>query len=127
MPSAHLIEDDPVIRELVRRVLEDASWTVSESPDGRRAVEDVTAAAPDVVVLDINMPGPDGWTVLEQLRSVSDVRVLMLSQRTAMPDRLRSLRAGADDYVPKPFDPEQLVARMQALLDRPPGDRSLLF
>jgi DNA-binding response OmpR family regulator len=127
MPHVHLIDDDESTRVLFRRVLQDAGWKVSESDNPRHAVEDITRESPDVVVLDINMPGHDGWAVLEQLRSISDVRVVMLSNSKSAPDKLRSLRTGADDYVPKQCDPDQLVVRLQAVIGRPPGDRSLII
>ena len=119
MSSAHLIDDDEATRRYLRRALERAGWTVTESADGRDAVADVTRVKPDVVLLDVTMPGPDGWTVLERLRSaVGDVRVVMLTGRAAHDDVIRARRAGADDFVAKPVEVDVLLGRLDDLLAR---------
>lgn len=128
MPAAHVIDDDGVHREVVRRILEEAGWTVTESVDGREAVAHVAAAKPDVVLLDVTMPGPDGWTVLERLRSsLGAIPVVMLTSRSAHTDVIRSRQAGADDFVAKPIAGARLLERLDALLRRPPGERGLLL
>jgi DNA-binding response OmpR family regulator len=78
-------------------------------------------AAPDLVILDVNMPGLDGWAVLERIRAASEVPVLMLTARTSELEKVRGLRAGADDYVAKPFGRQELLARIEALLRRSGG------
>ena len=128
MPKAHVIDDDAVAREVLTRVLGDAGWTVTHSVDGRDAVADVTREAPDVVLLDVTMPGPDGWTVLTRLRSAVDgVKVVMLTGRTAHDDVVRARRAGADDFVAKWVEPAVLLGRLDAVLRRPQGGSDLLL
>jgi DNA-binding response OmpR family regulator len=128
MSSAHVIDDDAATRAYLRRALERAGWTVTESKDGRDAVADVGRERPDVVLLDVTMPGPDGFTVLERLRSaVGDVRVVMLTGRAAHDDVIRAQRAGADDFVAKPVDAVLLVRRLERLLARPRRDRGWLL
>jgi DNA-binding response OmpR family regulator len=120
MATAHLIDDDAPTRAYLRRALERAGWTVTESADGRAAVADVGRERPDVVLLDVTMPGPDGWTVLERLRSaLGDVRVVMLTGRAAHDDVIRAQRAGADDFIAKPVQASLLLARLDDLLARP--------
>jgi DNA-binding response OmpR family regulator len=128
MPRAHVIDDDPVLRGLLKRILGDAGWEVTTAEDGRDAVGEVTRTRPDVVLLDVTMPGPDGWTVLGRLRSAApDVHVVMLTGRTAHDDVVRARRAGADDFVAKPVDGDLLLERLTQLLRRPPGERDLLL
>jgi DNA-binding response OmpR family regulator len=128
MPRVHVIDDDPVVREVLSRVLGEAGWTVTTAEDGRDAVADVTREQPDVVLLDVTMPGPDGWTVLGRLRSAApSVRVVMLTGRTAHDDVVRARRAGADDFLAKPLDGDLLLERLTELLRRPAGERDLLL
>ena len=128
MLHAHLIDDDPAIRAMLSRVLEGAGWRVTQSESGHRAVEDIARETPDVVLLDVTMPGPDGWTVLERLRSAGrDERVVMLTSRSTHDDVIRSRQAGADDFIAKPVRPDVLLERLGTLLERPQGDRDLLL
>jgi len=113
-----LIDDDPVTRELVSGMLERAGMRVREAGDGRAGLREMYARAPDLVVLDVEMPELDGWQTLERIREISDVPVLMLTAREAELERVRGLRGGADDYVVKPFGHQELLARVQALLRR---------
>jgi DNA-binding response OmpR family regulator len=122
--KALVAEDDPALRELVRLLLERAGLRVTEASDGRAAVRAFFNAQPDVVVLDVNMPELDGWTVLERIREVSDVPVLMLTAQSAELSKVRGLRSGADDYVTKPFGRQELVARVEALLRRSGSSRA---
>ena len=92
-----------------------------EASDGRDALRLLYAHRPALVVLDVTMPGLDGWQVLERIREVSDVPVLMLTALGEELDRVRGLRAGADDYVAKPFGRQELLARVEALLRRARG------
>jgi DNA-binding response OmpR family regulator len=114
-----VVDDDDDIRGLVAALLERAGYDVTEAPDGRAGLRELYARSADLVILDVSMPGLDGWGTLERIREVSDVPVLMLTARDAEPERVRGLRGGADDYVVKPFGREELVARVDALLRRP--------
>lgn len=114
-----LIDDDPVTRELVSGMLERAGLRVREAGDGRAGLREMYARAPDLVILDVEMPELDGWATLERIREVSDeVPVLMLTARETELERVRGLRGGADDYMVKPFGHQELLARVQALLRR---------
>ncbi|QUH03868.1 response regulator transcription factor [Saccharopolyspora erythraea] len=113
-----VIEDSAPIREAVAAGLRTAGHTVELRPDGRGVEEVVRAFRPDVVVLDLMLPGRDGFALLEILRSGGDLGVVILTARDSVPDRLRGLRSGADDYVVKPFDTAELVARVEAVLRR---------
>jgi DNA-binding response OmpR family regulator len=113
-----VVDDDDDIRGLVRALLERAGHEVVDAPDGRAGLRELYAGSPDLVILDVGMPGLDGWTTLERIREVSDVPVLMLTARDAELERVRGLKGGADDYVVKPFGRQELVARVDVLLRR---------
>ena len=113
-----VVDDDEDIRGLVRALLERAGHEVSEAPDGRAGLRELYAGSPDLVVLDVTMPGLDGWATLERIREVTDVPVLMLTARDTEVERVRGLKSGADDYVVKPFGRQELVARVEVLLRR---------
>jgi len=113
-----VVDDDEDIRTLVATLLERTGATVRQAGDGREGLREFHAWRPDLVVLDVNMPGLDGWTVLERIRDMSNVPVLMLTARGDELERVRGLQAGADDYLVKPFGRQELVARVQALLRR---------
>src|SRR5205085_1694229 len=113
-----VVDDDEDIRTLVATLLERTGATVRQAGDGREGLREFHAWRPDLVVLDVNMPGLDGWTVLERIRDMSNVPVIMLTARGAELERVRGLQAGADDYMVKPFGRQELVARVQALLRR---------
>jgi DNA-binding response OmpR family regulator len=114
-----VIDDDDDIRGLLRALLERAGHEVSDAPDGRAGLRDLYAGSPDLVILDVAMPGLDGWATLERIREMTDVPVLMLTARDAELERVRGLMGGADDYVVKPFGRQELVARVDVLLRRP--------
>src|ERR1700758_4285864 len=114
-----VIDDDDDIRELLRALLERAGHDVVDAPDGRAGLRELFARSPDLVILDVAMPGLDGWATLERIREVTDVPVLMLTARDAELERVRGLQGGADDYVVKPFGRQELVARVDVLLRRP--------
>jgi DNA-binding response OmpR family regulator len=114
-----VVDDEPPIVELVRGYLEREGYEVLSAPDGPRALELARAASPDVLVLDVLLPGLDGIEVCRQLRAFSDAYVLMLTARGEEIDRVVGLSVGADDYLGKPFSPRELVARVKALLRRP--------
>jgi DNA-binding response OmpR family regulator len=114
-----VVDDEGPIREIVHRYLQAEGIDVIEAADGPSAIEQFTTHHPDVVVLDVMLPGFDGIEVLRRIRATSDAYVLMLSARTEETDRIIGLAVGADDYVAKPFSARELVARIKALLRRP--------
>jgi DNA-binding response OmpR family regulator len=113
-----VIDDSHEVRMLLRELLERAGAHVREATDGHEALSVLAEARPDLVVLDVTMPGLDGWGTLERLRDLTEVPVLMLTGRNAELEKVRGLQAGADDYVTKPFGRQELLARVQALLRR---------
>jgi DNA-binding response OmpR family regulator len=116
-----VIEDDQAGRELLRQLLERAGLEPLEAQDGIEGLRMLYAQRPDLVVLDVGLPGLDGWRVLERIRELTDVPVLMLTAHSAELERVRGLKGGADDYVTKPFSPQELLARIEALLRRTTG------
>jgi DNA-binding response OmpR family regulator len=120
-PRILVVDDEAPIRELVRGYLEREGFEVETATDGLAAVDAVRASAPDVVVLDVMLPGLDGIEVCRTIRTFSDAYVLMLTARGEEIDRIVGLTVGADDYLVKPFSPRELVARVRALLRRPRG------
>lgn len=111
-------DDDAQIRDVVRIALSQAGFAVAEAADGRAALEMAQSLTPDLIVLDIGMPEMDGLAVCRELRKASDVPVLFLTAQADEIDRVVGLELGADDYVPKPFSPRELVARVRAILKR---------
>ncbi|HLO36814.1 MAG TPA: response regulator transcription factor [Candidatus Deferrimicrobium sp.] len=116
-----VVDDEAPILDLVRGYLEREGYVVSTAEDGHAALERVQAERPDVVILDVMLPGLDGFEVLRRLRTFSDAYILMLTARSDEVDRIVGLSVGADDYLVKPFSPRELVARVKALLRRPRG------
>jgi DNA-binding response OmpR family regulator len=114
-----VVDDEPPIVELVTGYLVREGWEVRSAPDGPAALEAVPGFDPDVVILDVMLPGLDGIEVCRRLRAVSDAYVLMLTARGEEIDRIMGLTVGADDYLVKPFSPRELVARVKAMLRRP--------
>jgi DNA-binding response OmpR family regulator len=114
-----IVDDDDDIRGLLRALLERAGHEVSEASDGRAGLRELYGGSPDLIILDVAMPGLDGWATLERIREVTDVPVLMLTAHDAELERVRGLKGGADDYVVKPFGRQELVARVEVLLRRP--------
>jgi DNA-binding response OmpR family regulator len=114
-----VVEDDETIRAVVRRLVEVAGGTVAEAASGEEALRALYGERPDIVVLDIDLAAAlDGWQVLERIRQLTDVPVVMLSAHADELEKVRALQAGADDYVTKPFGPQELLARLQAHLRR---------
>ncbi|WP_125661087.1 response regulator transcription factor [Sphingomonas sp. 2R-10] len=129
MPRTILIaDDDPHIRQLLAFALTKAGLTPVEAEDGEAALAAVAEQAPDLIVLDINMPRMDGIEVCRRLRADSDLPILFLSSRDDEIDRVLGIELGADDYVVKPFSPREVVARVMAILrrvgSRPPAVES---
>lgn len=116
-----VVDDDADIRGLVKELLERRGFAVTLASDGKEALQEFYGGRPDLVLLDVGMPGMDGWTTLERIRELSDVPVVMLTARSEELEKTRGLRAGADDYVTKPFGRQELLARIDALLRRSGG------
>ncbi|HEX4222248.1 MAG TPA: response regulator transcription factor [Pseudonocardiaceae bacterium] len=114
-----VVDDDRAVRESLRRSLQFNGYQVELASDGVQAMEQIEAQRPDAVVLDVMMPRLDGLEVCRRLRSTGDdLPILVLTARDAVSDRVAGLDAGADDYLPKPFALEELLARLRALLRR---------
>jgi DNA-binding response OmpR family regulator len=118
IPTVLVIEDDPDIRGLVTALVQRAGMTALAAEDGRGGMRSFFDLRPDLVVLDLGLPEVDGWQVLERIRELSEVPVLVLTAAGESPEKVRGLEGGADDYVTKPFEAEELVARIRALLRR---------
>ena len=118
--SVLVVDDEPTIAEVVSRYLERAGYDVRSVGDGPAAVEEVAKCPPDLVILDLMLPGIDGLEVMRRIRdpSRSDMAIILLTARGEESDRVVGLRLGADDYVVKPFSPAELVARVDAVLRR---------
>ena len=116
-----VVDDEPTVREVVVGYLRRDGHDVSEAPDGTRALELLDAEPPDLVVLDMMLPGVNGLDVLRRVRAVSDIPVIMLTARAEESDRVSGLELGADDYVVKPFSPRELAARVNGVLRRTNG------
>ncbi len=122
-----IVDDEPTIADVVSRYLERAGYRTRVARDGPRAIESATAERPDLVVLDLMLPGLDGLEVMRRLRDHGrpPIGVILLTAKGEESDRVVGLRLGADDYVVKPFSPAELVARVDAVLrrvDRPTDD-----
>jgi len=114
-----VVDDDPPLRRMLARTLSAEGYEVTVAGDGGRALAEAERTAPDVIVLDVAMPGLDGLTVARRLRSKGlPTPILMLTARDAVPDRVAGLEAGADDYLVKPFAVQELIARLRALTRR---------
>lgn len=116
-----VIDDEPQIRKLLRVLLEQEHYRTLESEGGRHGLSEVALRRPDVVLLDLGLPDLDGMEVLDRLRQWSQVPVLVLSVRDGSEDKVLALDAGADDYVTKPFEATELLARLRAIQRRATG------
>ena len=114
-----VVDDEKALVDLVRRYLQREGYDVHTAHDGHQALDVIAAVDPDVIVLDLMLPGLDGLEVARRVREQSDAYIVMLTARSEEVDRIVGLRVGADDYVTKPFSPNELVARVQAMLRRP--------
>ena len=115
-----LVDDDEKLLKLVKEYLEGYGFQVLTLPDGSAVMETIAAKSPDMVILDIMLPGKDGLAVLKEVRTEHAVPVIMLTAKGEDADRIVGLELGADDYLPKPFNPRELLARVRAVLRRPP-------
>jgi DNA-binding response OmpR family regulator len=113
-----VVDDDPHIRELVRVFLEREGLDVHEAADGVEALAKLEAIKADLVILDVMMPNMDGWELCRRLRQSGDCPVLMLTAKGGTGDKIKGFQLGTDDYLVKPFEPLELVARARALLKR---------
>ncbi|MBR4953639.1 MAG: response regulator transcription factor [Oscillospiraceae bacterium] len=116
--KALIIEDDGNIAELLRLYLEKDGFEVTRAADGGEGVEYFRAFSPDIVLLDIMLPVMDGWAVLREIRKLSKTPVIMLTAKGETPDKVSGLEMGADDYVTKPFEVKELLARIHAVMRR---------
>ena len=119
-----LVDDDPNISHLVRLYLEKEGFDVTESARGDEALEAFKREAPALVLLDVMLPGMDGLQVLKEIRKTSKAPVIMLTARDETFDKVLGLELGADDYVTKPFETKELVARVKAVLRRAPAENA---
>ena len=128
-PSILVVDDDVELCHLLREFFAEQEMEVKFAHDGLRGLRNALSGDFDVVLVDVMMPGLDGFELLRLVRRQSQLPVIMLTARTAKVDRLSGLNAGADDYVPKPFDPDELLARTRAVMrrsSRTPGSSELL-
>jgi DNA-binding response OmpR family regulator len=116
-----LVDDDEKLRKLVAEYLEGYGFQVTALPDGRSVLSTIRNESPDIVILDIMLPGKDGLEVLREIRSELSVAVIMLTAKGDDADRIVGLELGADDYLPKPFNPRELLARIKAVTRRIPS------
>jgi two-component system KDP operon response regulator KdpE len=114
-----IVDDEPRVVQLVRAVLEAVGYVVVAAVTGQSGIETVALEQPDLLLLDVRLPnGPDGYEVCERIREFSDVGVIMLTAKAQQDDVLRGFQVGADDYLTKPFNAKELVARVKAVLRR---------
>ena len=120
-PEILLVDDDPSIRELARLYLEKEGFAVRTADRGDTAVEEFRRLPPDLMLLDVMLPGMDGYQVLREVRQLGSIPVVMLTARDETFDKVLCLELGADDYITKPFDGKEMVARVKAVLRRTQG------
>ncbi len=117
-PDVLVVDDDPNIRRLMRLYLEKDGFTVREAERGDTAVEEFHRLPPDLVLLDVMLPGQDGYQVLKAIRKTGNIPVIMVTARGETFDKVLCLELGADDYIVKPFDGKEMIARVRAVLRR---------
>jgi DNA-binding response OmpR family regulator len=120
-----LIDDSETERAVISSQLEQNGFLVSTAVDGGEGVRKLYDLKPDLIVLDVVMPGVDGWQALQRIREASDVPVIMLTGRDTELERVRGLLGGADDYIGKPFSSSELIARVEAVLRRAQAEREI--
>src|SRR5438046_3318074 len=123
--SILIVDDEPQIRRVLRSTLSSQGYVIMEAKTGEEAVEAVRKEKPDLVLLDVNMPGIGGIEACREIRRGSEAPIIMLTVRNAERDKVDLLDAGADDYIVKPFGIEELLARIRAALRRAPSTRDL--
>jgi two-component system, OmpR family, KDP operon response regulator KdpE len=117
-PKLLIVDDDPTLQRFVREYFSTHGYTVFQSRNGTEALKIAYKDHPDLILLDVMMPGMDGWEVCARIREMSDVPIILLTAKTAEADKLRGFRLGVDDYVTKPCSLAELEARIQAVLSR---------
>jgi two-component system, OmpR family, KDP operon response regulator KdpE len=117
-----VVDDDSQIRRVMRTALSSHGYTIIEARNGEEALKKLRSERLDLIILDLNMPDMDGIEVCREIRTVSNLPIIMLTVRSAEKDKVRALDAGADDYVVKPFGIDELLARIRAALRRAPGE-----
>jgi DNA-binding response OmpR family regulator len=117
-PRILSVEDEPDIALAIETILRRAGYDVTSAADGAAALRAFQDERPDAILLDVGLPGLDGWEVLSRIRDTSDVPVLMLTAQSGLSETVRGLQSGADDYLTKPFGNAVLLARVRALLRR---------
>ena len=122
MTTVLVVDDEPTIREIVIKYLKRDGYRTLEAADGDRARELIETERPDLVVLDLMLPGTDGLELCRRIRAGSQLPVIMLTARGEESDRIVGLELGADDYVTKPFSPRELAARVRTVLRRAEPD-----
>ena len=125
LPHILVVDDDDRIRSLVSRYLNEHGFLSFTAPDAKAAKEVLAIGKFDALVLDVMMPGQDGRSLTKELRQTSDIPVLLLTAMGEIEDRVGGLQSGADDYLTKPFDPRELVLRLQAILRRRPQEQAV--
>ena len=118
LPHLLLVDDDAQLAAMLLEYLELQNFNVEVAPDGETALDIIAAAEPELIILDVMLPGINGFEVLQKLRETRNTPVIMLTARGEEPDRIMGLMHGADDYLPKPFNPLELAARINAVLKR---------
>ena len=113
-----IVEDDRNIADLLRLYLEKEGYTVVIAPDGMRGVEQFRTVHPSLVLLDVMLPGLDGWGVCRTIRAESQTPIIMLTAKSETEDKVNGLKQGADDYITKPFEMKEVLARIEAVLRR---------
>ena len=116
--SVLIVEDDPNIRELLEIYLKKAEYTVESAADGGQGLTKFRAMRPNLVLLDVMMPVMDGWAVCKAIRAEGNTPIIMLTAKGEVDDKVNGLKAGADDYITKPFEMKELLARIEAVLRR---------
>ena len=117
-PIILVVDDEPTVREVIRRYLERDGFTVREAADGQTALTEIESGQPDLIILDLMLPGVDGLAITRQIRQKQTTPIIMLTAKGEPSDRIYGLDLGADDYMAKPFSPQELVSRIRAVLRR---------
>lgn len=132
--SILVVEDEPAVAEVVSLYLHRAGYAVRVASNGQAALREIDQQPPTLIILDLMLPGLDGWSITRKLRERGDTPIIMLTARSQETDRIAGLEMGADDYVTKPFSPQELVSRVRAVLRRSkptgadePNERALTF
>ncbi len=120
-----VVDDEETIREVLRRYLEHEGYIVAEAADGYEALDIIQNDPPTLIVLDLMLPGIDGLSLTQRLRPTTQIPIIMLTSKSETNDRIRGLDIGADDYITKPFDPQEVVSRVRAVLRRFEGAATL--